>query len=260
MGICVRRGDVMPLSLSRTAWKLLVGDEPTLEDLFCDDVAAGESVKQLANIEAMGISAADFDLCFGEMFFVYNNSAREEVPLMQGGAQTRVTYENAGKFAQLVQEMRLHEASEQIECIRTGMAAVVPIGCFSLWSWRELELRVCGNPEIDLKVLRKHSHYEDLRESDAHVQYLWEVLESFGQQDLQRFLRFCWGRARLPPEGSPLWENGFKIANGSDISPNGLPRAHTCFFQIDLPRYESKQKAEERILFAIRNCVDLQIA
>lgn len=260
MGICVRRGDVLPLSLSRVAWKLLVGDEPGLEDLLCDDVAAGESVRQLGNIEALGVSAADFDLCFGEMFFVYSNSARIEVPLVEGGSQTRVTFESAKRFAELVQDMRLHEAAEQIECIRTGMASVVPVGCFSLWSWRDLELRVCGNPKIDVKVLRRHTRYDGVNESDEHVQYLWQALESFSQQDLQRFLRFVWGRSRLPPEGSKLWREGFKIASGSDISRNGLPRAHTCFFQIDLPRYDDKHLAEERILFAIRNCVSMQIS
>merc|ERR1719148_507806 len=99
------------------------------------------------------------------MFFVYSNSARVEVPLMEGGSQTRVTFESAKRFAELVQDMRLHEAAEQIECIRTGMASVVPVGCFSLWSWRDLELRVCGNPKIDVKVLRKHTRYDGVNES-----------------------------------------------------------------------------------------------
>merc|ERR1719506_3154164 len=64
MGICVRRGDVIPLSLDRVVWKLLVGDEPTVEDLACVDVAAAESVSSLSNIEALGIAPDEFEMCF----------------------------------------------------------------------------------------------------------------------------------------------------------------------------------------------------
>jgi len=156
--------------------------------------------------------------------------------------------------------MRLHEACEQIACVREGMATVVPVGCFALWSWRELEMRVCGNPEIDVDLLKKKCTYENCEESDQHVRFLWQALENFAQQDLQRFLRFCWGRSRLPPEGSPMWNDGFKIAGAEDLTSNGLPRAHTCFFQIDLPKYESRQVCEDRVLFAIRNCLSMQNA
>merc|ERR1712039_317574 len=112
-------------------------------------------------------------------------------------------------------------------------------GCMALWTWRDLELKVSGNPVVDIDLLRKNAVYEEVDKNSEKVKYLWQVLESFGQADRQRFLRFCWGRSRLPPTGSSLWGAGFKIANGSDIPAGGLPRAHTCFFQIDLPEYSS---------------------
>jgi len=260
MGVCVRRGDVLPLSISQVVWKLLVDDEPTLDDLACVDIAAAESVRSLMNIAALGIAPEEFEAYFGEMYFVYHNSAKIEVPLLEGGAQTRVTYETTKKFASLVQKMRLHEAQESIDCVKAGMATVVPVGCLALWSWRDLEIKVCGNPKIDTKVLRNHVIYESASESDPHVKYLWQALDAFSQQDLQRFLRFVWGRSRLPPEGSPHWNDGFKICGADDLPSNGLPRAHTCFFQIDLPHYESRQMCEEKVLFAIRNCLSLAIA
>ncbi|GMP45684.1 hypothetical protein CsSME_00014126 [Camellia sinensis var. sinensis] len=34
-------------------------------------------------------------------------------------------------------------------------------------------------------------------------------------------------------------------------SPDHLPSAHTCFNQLDLPEYPSKQHLEERLLLAI---------
>lgn len=259
MGICLRRGDVLPLSLSPVAWKLLVGEEPTLEDLGREDAATAASVQSLQNVEALGVTPGDFEDFFGEMCFVFHNSAGVEVSLGKRGAQKRVTFKNAQKFAELIKEMRLHEAAEQVALLRAGMAMVVPVGCLSLWCWHDLELRVCGNPFVDVEALKRHASLDGYKEGDAPVRYLWHTLTSMGQEDLTRFVHFCWGRSRLPPEGSSQWDV-FKITLAADIPADGLPRAHTCFFQLDLPRYPSRQVAAEKILYAVQNCVSIQIS
>jgi E3 ubiquitin-protein ligase HECTD3 len=260
MGVCIRRGDVLPLSLSRITWKLLVGDEPTLDDLRLSDNATAECASRMLDLETLGIGPDEFEAYFGEMYFVYQNSNNVEIPLIEGGAKTRVTFENAKDFANRVVQMRLHEAAEQISLIRAGMATVIPIGFLYLWKWRDLERRVCGNPEIDLTIIRKHARYDGFSEIDQVVRFMWQALETFDQDDLQSFVKFCWGRSRLPPEGSSHWGEGFKVARASDIPASGLPRAHTCFFQFDLPPYTSLQQTKERILFAIRNCVGVLIS
>jgi len=260
MGVCIRRGDVIPMSLSRMTWKLFVNDAPTVQDLALTDVAAAESVKQLMDVSQLGVGPDDFEFVFGDIRFVYHNSAGEEVPLVDGGADIKVTFENARQFGEAVLAMRSNEAREHVECVRAGMACVVPISCFSLWSWRDLEIKVCGDPFIDVAVMKKHTIYEGLEEDRDCVKFMWKALEQFAQEDLQRFIRFVWGRSRLPADGSTQWGNGFKCAGASDIPPDGLPRAHTCFFQIDLPYYRSVQEAHEKILFAVRNCVSLLIA
>ena len=42
----------------------------------------------------------------------------------------------------------------------------VPVDRMALWSWRDLERRVCGEPTVDLALLKKHAHYENV-EADA---------------------------------------------------------------------------------------------
>merc|ERR1712072_1671673 len=123
----------------------------------------------------------------------------------------------------------------------------------TLWTWHELSERVCGNPIVDLAILKKKAVYEGCEENSVTVKYLWQALADFSQEDRQLFVRFCWGRTRLPQsEDSPMWKDGFKIANASDIPQNGLPRGHTCFFQIDLPTYTDSRTCKERILYAVR--------
>jgi hypothetical protein len=36
-----------------------------------------------------------------------------------------------------------------------------------------------------------------------------------------------------------------------------LPKAHTCFFSINLPRYSGKQIMREKLLYAISNCTEM---
>ena len=39
-----------------------------------------------------------------------------------------------------------------------------------------------------------------VKEDDSHVKAFWEVLGEFGQVERRLFLRFAWGRERLPLE------------------------------------------------------------
>ena len=42
-----------------------------------------------------------------------------------------------------------------------------------------------------------------------------------------------------PPARSALWGPGFRIKGVQDLPEGALPRAHTCFFALDLPSYAS---------------------
>jgi hypothetical protein len=80
------------------------------------------------------------------------------------------------------------------------------------------------------------------------------VLETFSHQDRGAFLRFVWGRSRLPRPSD--FTEAFKI----HVLPAGddrLPKADTCFFTLHLPAYSSTEVLRERIMYAIRHCTDM---
>jgi hypothetical protein len=84
---------------------------------------------------------------------------------------------------------------------------------------------VCGNPEIDLEVLRKHTVYNSISATSSLVKYFWQTMESFNTEERQMFLRFVWGRSRLPvSEGD--WVQQFTI-NPLIAGDDKLPIAHT---------------------------------
>jgi hypothetical protein len=85
---------------------------------------------------------------------------------------------------------------------------------------------VCGSPTIDIDVLKANTMYSGCSVNDVHVQYLWKILESFTQVERSQYLRFVWGRSRLPAK---LTGDKMKIQSAPQLSNNSLPVSHTWY-------------------------------
>ena len=154
---------------------------------------------------------------------------------------------------------RLLESEKALRAISEGLRSVVPACALALFSWWELELRVCGRKEIDIDLLRRNTEYDDdVSENDPVVAWMWEVLEEFSHDQRRDFLRFCWARSHLPASASDFRQK-FKVqspvTDGARQKPDMyLPKAHTCFFSINLPKYSSKQILKTKLEYAISEC------
>ncbi len=95
------------------------------------------------------------------------------------------------------------------------------------------------------------------------VGFFWKFLESCTLEEKYLFLKFAWGRSRLPTNKHGFTDP-FTIArlymklifsyshNGGNEN-NALPESHTCYFQIDLPNYTSYEILREKMLYAMKN-------
>jgi len=67
-----------------------------------------------------------------------------------------------------------------MKSIAKGLNQVVPARMLSLFNWYDLEVLVCGNPNIDVEALRRHTVYQGgLSASSDVVKYFWKTLYSF---------------------------------------------------------------------------------
>lgn len=57
---------------------------------------------------------------------------------------------------------------------------------------------MCGSPDIPLHLLKSVATYKGIEPSASLIQWFWEVMESFSNTERSLFLRFVWGRTRLP--------------------------------------------------------------
>lgn len=218
-----------------------------------------KSMLEVRNIESKeGVTAENFADIFPDLFFsTIAPDGSGEVEVVPGGFQRAVTFHNRAEYVDAVIKYKLHEYDAQIKAVRSGLATIVPLHVLSLLTHDVVERLVCGNPEVDLALLKRCCDYDGCRPEDPHIVMFWQALGDFSQEERSMFLRFVWGRARLPLSEADFTQR-FKIANfRRSPADSFLPASHTCFFTLDLPTYSSVEIMSKRIRYAIYNCQEV---
>ena len=85
-----------------------------------------------------------------------------------------------------------------MRAIKQGIGLIFPLELIKLYTWKELEYKVCGKPSIDIMHLKAITKYNGCTEDDETCKRFWRVLESFTDEEKSLYLKFVWGRSRLP--------------------------------------------------------------
>lgn len=176
-----------------------------------------------------------------------------------------VLEENRDEFAREALKFRLHEFDDVVMHVRAGLSKVVPIAVLSLFAGEQLEALVCGNQTMDTKLLREMTEYNGADERHQVVTWFWEVLEGFSGRERTQFLRFVWGKSRLP-RNKAAFERKFVLSvlthryvSGTKEADAALPSAMTCFFMLKLPPYSSKAILLDKLMYAILFCKSIDM-
>ena len=142
-----------------------------------------------------------------------------------------------------------------------GLGSVIPIEVLPLMSGEEIRDTMCGNPEVDVGLLKQVVEYEGYDDGNPVLDYFWETLYEMTSNDRKQFLQFVWARNRLPMRAADF-DAPFKIQRDSlnigERADLALPSASTCFFSLTLPEYSSKDILREKLLFAINNVTTME--
>jgi HECT-domain (ubiquitin-transferase)/SPRY domain/UBA/TS-N domain len=142
-----------------------------------------------------------------------------------------------------------------------GLGNVMPVEILPLLSAEELRDTICGNPEIDVDLLKSVVEYEGYSKDDAVIGYFWDTLREVTSEDRRAFLRYVWARCRLPLRASDF-DAAFKIQkdviNIGERADQALPSASTCFFSLTLPEYSSVEILKAKLMFAIHNVTTME--
>ncbi|GFS44094.1 similar to LOW protein: E3 ubiquitin ligase-like protein [Actinidia rufa] len=229
-------GQLLDVHFTRSFYKHILGVKVTYHDIEAIDPDYFKNLKWMLENDITDVLDLTFSIdADEEKLILYERTQVTDYELIPGGRNMRVTEENKHKYVDLVAEHRLTTAIRpQINAFLEGYNELISRDLISIFNDKELELLISGLPDIDLDDMRANTEYSDKA----------------------RLLQFVTGTSsKVPLEGFSALQGisgsqKFQIHKAYG-SPDHLPSAHTCFNQLDLPEYPSKQHLEERLLLAI---------
>lgn len=201
-------------------------------------------------------------LCLDFTVTQTNMGAVETIELLEGGVDMEVSAENLPEYLECCFRYRMMDrVKDQLTELLLGFFDIIPEPLLTIFDFQELELIMCGLPNIDIEDWKANTLYtgEYDRNPNNHVcQWFWEVVEEEFDDELKaRLLQFVTGTSGVPSRGfSVLQSNDGNIrrftVHGVKLALCMYPRAHTCFNRIDLPVYTSKADLHEKLKLAVQ--------
>jgi hypothetical protein len=180
--------------------------------------------------------------------------------LGKSGADVPVTNSNASDYvSDYIQHVMIDDCWSRGDAIRRGFLRVVGCPALSLCSADELELMLCGSPDVgdfnELKYVTRYMGGYTL--DDNAIKWFWEVVLDFPETMKRKLLLFVTGSDRVPIKGLKCLP--FNIQKSGQDSDR-LPTAHSCFNILDLPEYTSKEILEKRLEIALQHTIGFGLA
>uniref|UniRef100_A0A673K4Y3 HECT-type E3 ubiquitin transferase n=1 Tax=Sinocyclocheilus rhinocerous TaxID=307959 RepID=A0A673K4Y3_9TELE len=171
--------------------------------------------------------------------------------LKPGGEKIPVTNLNRKEYIQLYIDFLLNKSIyRQFAAFYHGFHSVCASNALMLLRPEEVEILVCGSPNLDMGSLQRVVQYEGYSKTDPTIRAFWDVVLAFPLELQKKLLHFTTGSDRVPVCG--MADLNFKISK-IDVSTDWLPVSHTCFNQICLPPYKSKKELRQKLTIAISN-------
>jgi len=251
LGMSLRLKLTLPFLFPPHVWKFFVGQPVKLSDL------GAMSPRLFTVVQGVLRGGGSTEPVTWSTALSDAQGNLHEVELCNGGRNRKITpegsWEERVEWCRLFLQYHLVDAhAPALRAIRWGLYGSVPARAIRLLNWWELEADVCGKPEVDVDTLRAHTVLRGFTRSSPTIRYFWEVLEGWGNEERSAFIRFAWGRSRLPL--AEHWPPDLRLI--IEALPSSrlafLPEGHTCFFKLDLPPYNSfavlKAKLERAIV------------
>ncbi|XP_055958013.1 probable E3 ubiquitin-protein ligase HECTD4 [Patella vulgata] len=266
LGVTMRADIPLELDIVSSFWKCLTSKTiDPITDIHEADILTYNYIKKIEMIETEGELQA---LC-SDVYprFVYSSLMGDDTELIPGGHNIPVSWNNRHKYVEAIRNLRLKELLNvgRMECLKTGLASIIPIQLLNLYTPTDLEIRTCGLPIVNLQFLKMHTMYQiGLTDTDPHIEYFWETLESFTPEELAKFIKFACNQERIP-QRCPCQDGGLESAHvppypmkiappdGTGPADKRYIRVETCLFMIKLPQYSSQEVMSDRLRYAI-NC------
>ncbi|ODQ82013.1 hypothetical protein BABINDRAFT_160227, partial [Babjeviella inositovora NRRL Y-12698] len=253
LGLAIYNSTILDLSVFPFAlFRALLGKPLDLEDYSELYPETANGLRHLlsydGNVEDLSLT---FEATYRDVFG--SVQTRELVPK---GGDISVTSENRVEYVDRYVDFFLMQGLlEQFRPFKKGFDNVTGGNALSLFTAHEIQLLLCGSSEgsLDVKILRSVSKYAGWgsveRAEEANiVVWFWDYFEEMPYREQKLLLRFVTGSDRVPATG--VHTMNFKVVKLSGHHER-LPIAHTCFNELCLYEYRSKEVLQQKLSVAI---------
>ena len=250
-GICIRTNVHMSLNLTSLVWKKIIGEKINENDIKNFDEGLFNEIKLIKNYNSDESIILNYNTILSDG--TNKNFNNNNINKFYLNKNTSLNEKN--NYIQMLLNARLNESEKQINSIKKGISLILPLSLIKLLSYKQIEKLINGNKTIDINLLKKNTVFSnDLNINSKKVIWLFEILDEFSEEDKIKFIKFCYAQESIPNSQEDFDKNQIKftIKNSKEIKrKNGFPKADTCFFNIELPDYNSKEIMKSKIYTAI---------
>ncbi len=160
---------------------------------------------EMEDVEYACLDFTTSEECMGEV---------SVVPLVPDGENVDLTAENLIEYIELITKYRLISRVEnQMKEMLRGFTEVIPESLLTIFDFQELELLLCGLPNIDVTDWMENTRYSGLFQEgdDMHevCLWFWEIVREMDDELRAKLLQFVTGTAGVSAKG-------FGILQGND--------------------------------------------
>jgi len=249
LGQAVLNNVLVPNIFPRVLYERLLHDleSPCARHLGLDDLASVSQELAHGLRSVLEYEGADIGSAFGDLGWARTG----RLP-----ADCQLTQANKREFVQAYVDWFFHERiAAQFGPLSAGFCAILGGSNLlrSMVDAVQLERIVCGGTvPVDVAAIRRGATQEGwtTEEEAEYLPVFWEVLEGFSPSEKLQFVVFVTASDRVPLRG---WQDLGLIVQKNGVGDERLPAAYTCFCQLLLPRYASRERLRSGLLSAIAN-------
>ena len=128
------------------------------------------------------------------------------VELIPNGENTDVTNENLVQYLEALVEYRLMKrVKNQMKELLLGFIEVIPKSLLTIFDFQELELMMCGLPNIDVDDWMENTRYSGLYNKGKGMhqvcEWFWELVREMSEEHRAKLLQFVTGTSGVPAKG-----------------------------------------------------------
>jgi len=249
LGQAVLNNVLVPNIFPRVLYDLLLHDlgSPRARALGLEDLAMVSEEAALSMRRVLEYGEEDIAEVFGELGWERTGRIPEDIQLTQA---------NKAQFVKAYVEWYLRDSvSRQLDSLSSGFRAILGGSSLlrSMVDSVQLEKIVCGGTmPVDVAAIKQGAVCEGWTQEEQadYLPWFWEVLASFSEAEKVQFVVFVTATDRVPLRG---WQDLGLIIQKNGVGDDRLPTAYTCFCQLLLPKFTTRDRLRSGLLLAVAN-------